>query len=83
MRTFEARLAAASPWLMAGLLAAFAGWLAMNEPVQRGVVCGLHQGAGHCAACYAAVAFVFIGCMTFAAPRPTMKRAAIRSSSEP
>lgn len=78
MRTFEARLAAASPWLMAGLLAAFAGWLAMTETAQAGVICGLHGGTGHCAPCYAAVAFVLIGCMTFATPRPRMKRVPVR-----
>ena len=78
MRTFEARLAAASPWLMAGLLAAFAGWLAMTETVQAGVICGLHHATGHCAPCYAAVAFVLIGCMTFATPRPRMKRVPVR-----
>lgn len=78
MRTFEARLAAASPWLMAGLLAAFYGWLSMSKFTGQ-AICGLHQGAGHCAPCYAAVAFVLIGCMTFAMPRPRMKRVPIRS----
>ena len=78
MRTFEARLAAASPWLMAGLLAAFAGWLSMTETAQAGVICGLHHGMGHCPPCYADAAFVFIGCMTFATPRPRMKRVPVR-----
>jgi len=71
VRHFEARLAAASPWLMAGLLAAFAGWLSMARAVP---VCGLHQGPGHCAACYAAVALIAMGGMVFAAPRPRLAR---------
>jgi hypothetical protein len=78
VRHFEARLAAASPWLMAGLLAAFAGWLSMTQAAQAGVICGLHHGTGHCAPCYAAVAFVLIGCMTFATPRLRMKRLPVR-----
>ena len=79
MRNFEARLAVASPWLMAGLLAAFAGWLSMTKAVQAGVVCGLHHGTGHCAPCYAAVAFVLIGCMTFATPRARLKGVPVRA----
>jgi hypothetical protein len=79
VRHFEARLAAASPWLMAGLLAAFAGWLSMTKVAQAGVVCGLHSGAGHCAACYAAVALVLTGFVVFAAPRPALKRIPVRS----
>lgn len=71
MRNFEARLAAASPWLMAGLLAAFAGWLTMTNAAP---VCGLHQGLGHCAACYAAVALIGIGGMAFVLPRPKLAR---------
>ena len=75
MRHFEARLAAASPWLMAGLLAAFAGWLSMTRAAQ---VCGLHQGVGHCAACYAAVALTAIAGMAFALPRPKLARVPAR-----
>ncbi len=71
MRHFEARLAAASPWLMAGLLFAFSGWLSMTKAA---TVCGLHQGVGHCAACYAAVALICIGGMMLALPRPRLVR---------
>jgi hypothetical protein len=66
VRHFESRLAAAAPWLMAGLLAAFSGWLTMTKAAP---VCGLHQGVGHCAACYAAVALLGVGAMMFARPR--------------
>jgi hypothetical protein len=79
VRHFEARLAAASPWLMAGLLAAFAGWLSMTKVAQAGVICGLHNGTGHCAACYAAAALVLMGFVVFAAPRPALKRIPVRS----
>lgn len=79
MRTFEARLAAASPWLMAGLLAAFAGWISMTAAERAGVICGLHQGAGHCAPCYAAVALVLMSFVVFAAPKPALKRVPVRS----
>lgn len=75
MRAFEARLAAASPWLMAGLLAAFAAWLSMAKAAP---VCGLHQGVGHCAACYAAVALIGLGGMVFASPRPKLARIPVR-----
>jgi hypothetical protein len=77
VRTFEARLAAASPWLMAGLLAAFSGWLSMT---QAAPVCGLHQGVGHCAACYAALALTAIAGMVFARPQPKLARIPFRRS---
>jgi hypothetical protein len=75
VRHFEARLAAASPWAMAGLLAAFSGWLTMMKAAP---VCGLHQGLGHCAACYAAVGLLGIGGMMFALPRPKLARIPVR-----
>jgi hypothetical protein len=62
---------------MAGLLAAFAGWLSMAKTAQ---VCGLHQGLGHCAACYAAVALTAMAGMVFLLPRPTLARIPVRRS---